>query len=195
MQPGTYDFLLQLYEQPAGCLVETVGEKVVRVEVSGEDASAGTVDLGEIEVACRAGPRVGSDMRAYEIVDARGRQQLINDLKGRHVLLHVWASWCAPCIATMPEIRATVAELPDERVTFVGLNVDADESRGRALAEKGGWQWAQNYLGDNSNMARQLAISSVPAYYLIDTEGRLAAASGDWAEIKRELRNTLQHSD
>ncbi len=32
--PGQYDLVIRLYEQPAGCLVETVGEKIVFVDVN-----------------------------------------------------------------------------------------------------------------------------------------------------------------
>ncbi len=188
---GTYDLVLRLYEQPAGCLVETIGEKVVTVKVAASDQAAGTKDLGVIEVACRAGPRVGESMRIYSFTDTSGRQRTIHDMKGRYVLMHVWASWCAPCLEVMPDVRATVEALADQPITFVGLNIDKEADRAKALVQRGGWDWSQNYLGDASDMARQLAISSAPTYFLVGPDGLLVASSNQWTEIKTALNSAL----
>ena len=102
VEPGEYDLVIQLYEQPAGCLVETIGEKVLPVIVTAEHVASGQIEIGDIDVPCRIGPRVGSDMRAFRITDASGRLRHIDDLKGQHVLLHAWATWCRP----VPRIHA-----------------------------------------------------------------------------------------
>ncbi|MCA9166837.1 MAG: TlpA family protein disulfide reductase, partial [Planctomycetales bacterium] len=185
--PGDYDLVIRLYEQPAGCLVETVGEKIVPVQVSG----SGNIDLGRIEVPCRAGPRPGSDMRAFEFVDTTGKQKTVGDLAGRHVLMHVWASWCAPCIDSIPDIQLTAENLAAEAVTFVGLNIDTDTGQASSLAQQMNLNWAQNYLGQNSVVARQLAISSVPTYYLIGPDGNLVASAIEWTDIKKQLIDSL----
>ncbi|QEG36966.1 M56 family metallopeptidase [Bythopirellula goksoeyrii] len=190
--PGTYDLVLQLYEQPAGCLVETIGSKVVAVEVTESDQATGTKDLGKIEVPCRAGPRVGESMQVYKFLDPSGQERTIFDMKGRYVLMHVWASWCASCLEHMPEMKATLDDLSEQPVTFVGLNIDKDRDQAKQLAERNGWNWSQNYLGDDSDMARQLAISSVPTYFLIGPDGLLVASSIEWSEIKEKLRSALE---
>ncbi|MGE4004094.1 MAG: TlpA disulfide reductase family protein, partial [Planctomycetaceae bacterium] len=47
----------------------------------------------------------------------------IAELKGRYVLMHVWASWCAPCVEHMPDVQAAAQSLSDQPITFVGLNI------------------------------------------------------------------------
>ncbi|MEX0585570.1 MAG: TlpA disulfide reductase family protein, partial [Pirellulales bacterium] len=144
--PGTYDLVLRLYEQPSGCLVETIGEKVVPIEVTAADVAAGTLEAGAIDVACRAGPRIGENMQAYKFVDVTGRERTIHDMQGQSVLLHVWASWCAPCIAHMPKIQASIADWTDRPITVVGLNIDEDRSLAQSLVDRNRWNWAQMYL-------------------------------------------------
>ena len=107
-----------------------------------------------------AGPRVGENMQLYTFTDTDGRQRSIQDMKDRYVLMHVWASWCAPCIEHMPDIQATSKRMSDLPVTFVGLNIDRDASQAKVLAERGDWNWSQNYLGDDSDVARQLKTVS-----------------------------------
>ena len=58
-------------------------------------------------------------------------------------------------------------------IHIVGLNIDKRPADAEILVEKNHWNWAQNYLGAQSDMARQLAISSVPIYYLIGPDGKL----------------------
>jgi thiol-disulfide isomerase/thioredoxin len=188
---GRYDLVLRLYEQPVGCLVQTVGERVVAVDVTAADVAAGVKDIGNIEVPCRVGPQVGENMQLYKFVDVTGRERTLKELSGRHVLMHVWASWCAPCLESMPDIQATVGQLSDESVTFVGLNVDDKNSEAKALAERHGWNWPQSYLGEDSDVARQLAISSVPAYFLIGPDGRLIVSAAEWSEIKEKMEAAI----
>jgi thiol-disulfide isomerase/thioredoxin len=185
--PGTYDLVIQLYEQPSGCLVETIGEKVVPVTITIDQAAAGEVALGNIEVPCRIGPRLGSDMRAFKFTDAEGRVRLVDEMNGRHVLFHVWASWCKPCLTTMPALKAAVDRHAADPLTVVGLNIDKDAAAARALSQNGGWSWAQNYLGDDSDLMRQLGVSSVPAYYLIGPDGKLVGSSNAWEDIDKLL--------
>lgn len=192
--PGEYDLLLRLYEQPAGCLVETVGSKVIPVTVTRADSETPVQDLGSIEVPCRVGPQAGESMYAYKFTDVSGQQRTIHDMKGRYVLMHVWASWCVPCLKSLPDIKAARDQLTDKPITFVGLNLDKQTEEGRALVEKHQWNWSQNYLGDNSDMARQLAISSVPIYYLIGPDGRLIVSTSEWSEMKQKLDTALNQN-
>ncbi|HVA46332.1 MAG TPA: carboxypeptidase regulatory-like domain-containing protein [Pirellulales bacterium] len=192
VRPGEYDLLIQLYEQPSGCLVETIGEKVIPVTITKDQAYAGEVVLGDIEVPCRTGPRIGSDMRAFKFTDAEGRVRRVDDMNGRHVLFHVWASWCKPCLAAMPELKAAVDQHAADSLTVVGLNIDKDASAARALSQNDGWSWAQNYLGDDSDMMRQLGVSSVPAYYLIGPDGKLIGSSNTWEETEKLLSDELR---
>lgn len=188
---GKYDLVLQLYEEPAGCLVETVGEKVVSIEITPSDVALRAKDVGRIEVECRAGPRRGEDMRAYRFMDANGRERTIDEMKGRYVVMYVWASWCAPCLEHMPDIQATTERLAGEPVTFVALNIDEEKEKARSLVERHEWSWSQNYLGDNSAMSRQLAVSSVPTYFLINQEGKFESSFVKWSDMAATVNERL----
>jgi thiol-disulfide isomerase/thioredoxin len=188
---GAYDLVIQLYEQPVGCLVQTIGRRVLPVDITAADVDSGQKPLGEIEVPCRVGPRVGENMQAYEFLDTEGRQRSVSELHGKYVLMHVWTTTCAPCIATLPDMKATVDALADKPIVFVGLNIDANVEQAKSLADSRGWSWNQTYLGSNSEMSRQLAVSSAPAYFLIDPDGKLIASSNAWAQIKKKIETSL----
>jgi beta-lactamase regulating signal transducer with metallopeptidase domain/uncharacterized GH25 family protein/thiol-disulfide isomerase/thioredoxin len=186
--PGKYELLIRLFDQPSGCLAETVGETVIPITISEHQVAAGSIDIGKIEIACRQGPRVGTDMRAFQFVDANGVSRYVDDMEGRYVVFHVWASWCGPCLESMPAIVGAQTSYPDNKVTFVGFNIDKDQQQARRTADSLNMRWAQNYLGEKSDLMRQLAISSVPAYYLIDPNGKLVASNESWSVIGELLK-------
>jgi thiol-disulfide isomerase/thioredoxin len=192
VEHGEYDLVIQLYEQPAGCLIETIGEKILPVIITAEHAASGQFEIGEIEVPCRIGPRVGSDMRAFQFTDASGRVRYVDDMKGQHVLLHAWATWCAPCLESMPTLKATIERYSESPLTVVGLNVDEDMANARAMAKRQRMNWAQNYLGPDSDLMRQLAVSSVPAYYLIGPDGKLIGSANQWEGMDKLLSTALE---
>ncbi|HEX6963647.1 MAG TPA: redoxin family protein, partial [Lacipirellula sp.] len=192
VEPGEYDLVIQLYEQPAGCLVETIGEKIVPVTVTAADVASGQLDIGNVDVPCRVGPRVGSDMRAFQFTDAGGRVRYVDEMKGQYVLLHVWATWCAPCIESMPALKATVEMYSESPLTVVGLNVDEDAASARTTAKRQQMNWAQNYLGADSDLMRQLAVSSAPAYYLIGLDGKLVGSANQWEAMEALLSTALE---
>jgi thiol-disulfide isomerase/thioredoxin len=188
---GTYDLVLRLYEEPAGCLVETIGERVLTIEVTDDDVFKGNKDIGEIKVSCRTGPRVGTDMQLHKFTDTTGRERTIGDLQGQYVLMHVWASWCGPCVKLMPEVEAYVRSIAQKPATFVGYNIDGDVKRAKNLADVHNWTWSQNYLGEDSKTARQLAVYSLPSYYLVGPDGLLVAAENDWSSLQTKLDQLL----
>ncbi len=184
---GEYDLLLEMIEQSAGGLAETIGRRIVPIVVTDSDLTAGTKDAGRLEVDCRVGPRVGQSMQNNRFVDTDGRERSIDDLRGHYVLLHVWASSCSTCVEVLPEIQSTRQRSMDKRIRFIGWNIDENPDLAKSIVLKNKWDWPQTYLGGNSDQVKQLAISHVPAYYLINHDGLLVAATESWSTMAKKI--------
>lgn len=52
-----------------------------------------------------------------------GEEVPLESLKGKTVLINVWATWCAPCIIEFPDLLKLAAREP-ERVTLIAISVD-----------------------------------------------------------------------
>lgn len=61
---------------------------------------------------------------AFSWQDFDGKSFALSAYQGRVVVLHFWASWCAPCKAEFPQLLATVKQQPD--VIFLALSSDSD---------------------------------------------------------------------
>lgn len=62
--------------------------------------------------------------------DFSGQKHQLSDFTGKMVVLHFWASWCAPCRTEFPLLQQAARDLPE--VTFLAISSDSD----RAKAEK-----------------------------------------------------------
>ena len=189
---GDYDLALRLYEPPGdGCLVNQVGSRIVRLQVS-EDASHGPgVNMGDIAVNVALGPRVGDVVPDFTF-DLAGKTTKLSALRGRYVLLNFWASWCGPCVSNLPALRKLYERFgQDDRSTILGLNLDDDPVTARQMIEREKLPWPQATLGsraeERDEILSRYAISFVPTYILIGPDGKLIHRGDDLQAISEAL--------
>jgi len=53
-----------------------------------------------------------------------GTEMRLSDYKGKVILVNIWATWCAPCIAEMPMLDQLQAEKGNERFEVVTISLD-----------------------------------------------------------------------
>ncbi len=102
----------------------------------------------------------------------------IASTRGKVLVLNVWGSWCAPCVAEAPDLQKTWAGLQADQVPaqFIGIDFREDPARGAAFAKKAGITYPS--LSDESGvtiLALQGKAPTVPTTLVLDTEGRIAA--------------------
>ena len=68
---------------------------------------------------------VGDTAPVYQGVTLGGDTISVGGLRGRPILLNVWATWCVPCQGEMPAIARLDQELGSRGLQVVGVNVDA----------------------------------------------------------------------
>lgn len=100
-----------------------------------------------------------------------------SDLRDRVVLVDVWATWCAPCLAEMPTLKR-LHEAHGDALKIVGVNVDSLPRRDlrQWLARKDiGWPQLFDGRGLRGPLSTRLKVESLPRSFLYDADGRLVA--------------------
>jgi thiol-disulfide isomerase/thioredoxin len=100
------------------------------------------------------------------------------DLRGRVVVLNVWASWCAPCRAEAPSLQRVSDELANEGVRFVGINTRDTDDNARAFERRFDISYPSVVDRDGALLLRfkeTLPPQAIPTTLVIDRGGRMAA--------------------
>jgi thiol-disulfide isomerase/thioredoxin len=101
---------------------------------------------------------------------------LATDYKGRVVLIDFWATWCAPCVASLPDLRETYRTYHDKGFDIIGVNLDTDQKAFESFWKRSKIDWPQLCDGQSyrSPNVRKYDVMSIPATFLIDREGKIA---------------------
>ena len=99
--------------------------------------TGGHEDEGEAHAAaggsCKAEGPANLD---FTLKDMNGADYRMADLKGKVVLVNFWASWCAPCLAEIPEFVKVREAYHDQGFEIVGISTDDTPEQLKAFAEK-----------------------------------------------------------
>lgn len=120
----------------------------------------------------------------------------IEDKKGKVLLLNLWATWCGPCRAEMPELVELQDKFRDKDFEIIGLNTD-DESveQIKNFADDMNLNYTLAYA-DGKLMNELLKISKfsgIPQSYLIDREGKLRGVfTGGGPKVVNQLKETTE---
>ncbi len=130
-----------------------------------------------------------------------GKPMGLADLRGRMVLLNLWATWCAPCRQEMPALDKLQAELGGAEFEVVAINIDQRNlHRPKAFLAEVGVTKLGYYADPSAKIFQQLrAIDravGMPTTLLVDRNGcELAYLAGpaEWAsdESKALIRAAL----
>jgi len=117
---------------------------------------------------------IGQPAPAYAAVSLAGDSVSLAGLRGKVVLLNVWATWCHPCRTEIPELREIQKRYEPRGLALVGVSVDAagNDDGIRAFVKEFDMRYPVWLDPDERVSARFLSIG-VPSTYLIDRQGVL----------------------
>jgi thiol-disulfide isomerase/thioredoxin len=99
-------------------------------------------------------------------------------LRGKVVVVNVWASWCPPCIAETPALEAVHEKTKAAGVSFIGVNTESDVAAAKAHERRFGVTYPS--IGDDGgrvllDLRGSLPPTSTPSTLVLDRRGRVAA--------------------
>ncbi|HEX7052077.1 MAG TPA: TlpA disulfide reductase family protein [Longimicrobiales bacterium] len=140
------------------------------------------VVLGWLERDRFTPAETGHRAPAYAAPSLAGDTVSLRSLRGRVVLLNVWATWCPPCRWEMPALNHVYRELHDQGLEVVAVSVDAAPGGIEALSAADGSvrklvdKWGLDFdvlLDPQARVQRLFGVTGLPTTFIIGRDGEI----------------------
>lgn len=125
-----------------------------------------------------------------------GQPIALADYRGKVVFIDFWASWCPPCLVSLPAYEKMYQDMDKAEFEFIAINVDEDTEDGLYFLEDHPVSYP--VLADpEGNIGKPYGIRTLPVSFLLDRDGRIVQSSrnfklGDEVDLKQTIEALLQ---
>ena len=119
-------------------------------------------------------PRIGEPAREYAATNLAGDTVSLGSLRGKVVLLNLWATWCTPCRMETPYLQSVFEDYHAEGFEIVGISMDTGDAAAEVAMFVEEYAVSYTILHDPKMRGMELyQVLGLPATFLIDREGVL----------------------
>ena len=125
--------------------------------------------------AFHTAPCVGEPRMAppFAVKGLDGRAIRLSDFRGRPVVVDFWATWCAPCRASLPHLDALQRRYDSQGLVVIGFSVDEGGAQAvRQFAARMGVAFRMA-MADEGLLDRYGPIRYLPTTFFIDRDGEI----------------------
>jgi thiol-disulfide isomerase/thioredoxin len=128
----------------------------------------------------------------FTLKDLSGREVSLSHFRGKVVFLDFWASWCAPCLVSIPHLNALYEQYQKEGFEVLGINLDQGNTKALvSFTEAMGITYP--ILVGTPEVVRDYGVNPIPTGFLIDREGNLRLKIvGFSKEIHKRMSQEIQ---
>jgi peroxiredoxin len=125
------------------------------------------------ESSLTVGINQGNIAPEFELQTLDGERVKLSDFRGKKVIVNMWATWCPPCRAEMPDMQKFYDEYKDENVSILAVNMTTSEKSiddVSAFLDEFGITFPV-VLDQQNEVAEVYQAYALPSSYIIDSNG------------------------
>ena len=116
---------------------------------------------------------IGAVAPEWTLKDAAGETHSLLDYKGKVVVMDFWATWCMPCLKSMPEMEEIHRRFEKRGVRVLGINTSEE---GNAIAYFKDKNYAYQLLLNGETIESKYPVPALPTIYIIGVNGEIIYA-------------------
>ena len=111
----------------------------------------------------------------FDYLNYAGGTSKLEDFKGKYVYIDVWATWCGPCRAEIPYLKAAEEKYHGKDIVFVSISIDTqkDFEKWKKFVGEKELKGVQLFADKdwNSDFVKAYNIDGIPRFILVDPKG------------------------
>lgn len=142
-------------------------------------------------------PSIGDQYLDISMNNPEGQEISLSDYVGKNkvVLIDFWASWCGPCRKEMPTVVEAYEKYKSKGFEIVGISLDESQLSWEKSIKAMNMTWPQmsDLGGWNSEAAQLYKVTSIPATFLVDQDGKVIAKNLRGEQLLQQLESLLNN--
>jgi peroxiredoxin len=135
----------------------------------------------------------------FSLKDLNNKTVSYSQIKGKRLtVIDFWATWCKPCLRSVPELIKLYERYKEEGVQFIGISVDSPRnlSKVKPFANSLGINYPV-LLDLNSQVMTELKVTVMPSILIIDEQDEIVFfhqgyRAGDEDVLEQEIKKLLE---
>jgi len=155
------------YLLPLFCLLSLISAAHADLSFAYEGDSAKRARLSDLQ-----GSEAPPTLKVEDWMN--GNEMTLESLKGKVVVLDFWATWCVPCIRSIPHTNDLQAKYPDDLV-IIGICAPKGAEKMAEVVKEHGIEYAVA-VDQSGATSDAYKVNGFPDFYVIDRSGKLVVA-------------------
>ena len=134
---------------------------------------------------------VGGTVTELNLPDKNGNKIALSSIKAQYTLIDFWASWCPPCRRESKILAELYKKYNEKGFEIYGVSLDEDKDAWLKAIEMDERTWASvsTLQGYDTPEAFDYAVTSLPAKFIIDANGKIVAKNLHGEELREKIES------
>ena len=120
----------------------------------------------------------------FQTINAAGESFFISNYKGKKILIHFWADWCAECRAEFPKLEKAYQKYGKDNFEIIAVNVGQSKKHVESFVDEFQLTFPM-LLDENSKIAKEYGIRGLPTNFFVDENRVIKKIIIGWVDEKQ----------